>query len=40
MTRAWKVPALPYDDLHPLADYDRAIYLYKVSLCHRSMADI
>jgi len=29
--RAWKVPSLPYDDLHPLADYDRAIYLYKVS---------
>jgi hypothetical protein len=39
-TRAWKVPALPYDDLHPLADYDRAIYLYKVSHHLMSMADI
>jgi hypothetical protein len=29
--RAWRVPALPYDALHPLADYDRAVYLYKVS---------
>ncbi|WWC87878.1 uncharacterized protein L201_002776 [Kwoniella dendrophila CBS 6074] len=26
--RAWKTPALPYDDLHPLADYDRAQLLY------------
>nr|XP_019050369.1 ATP-binding cassette transporter [Kwoniella bestiolae CBS 10118]OCF29299.1 ATP-binding cassette transporter [Kwoniella bestiolae CBS 10118] len=26
--RAWKTPALPYDDLHPLADYDRAEFLY------------
>lgn len=28
--KAWKTPALPYEDLHPLADYDRAEYLYKV----------
>ncbi|ADV20810.1 ATP-binding cassette (ABC) transporter, putative [Cryptococcus gattii WM276] len=27
--KAWKTPALPYEDLHPLADYDRAEYLYK-----------
>ncbi|KAK8861564.1 hypothetical protein IAR55_002386 [Kwoniella newhampshirensis] len=27
--RAWKSPALPYEQLHPLADYDRAEYLYK-----------
>ncbi|WVQ64901.1 uncharacterized protein L199_003070 [Kwoniella botswanensis] len=26
--KAWKTPALPYDDLHPLADYDRAEFLY------------
>ena len=26
--RAWKTPALPYDELHPLADYDRAQHLY------------
>ncbi|WWC60298.1 uncharacterized protein I303_102867 [Kwoniella dejecticola CBS 10117] len=26
--RAWKTPSLPYDDLHPLADYDRAELLY------------
>jgi hypothetical protein len=26
--RAWKSPALPYDELHPLADYDRAQFLY------------
>lgn len=26
--KAWKSPALPYDDLHPLADYDRAELLY------------
>lgn len=26
--KAWKVTSLPYDDLHPLADYDRASYLY------------
>ncbi|WVQ74599.1 hypothetical protein IAR50_004200 [Cryptococcus sp. DSM 104548] len=30
--KAWKTPALPYDDLHPLADYDRASYLYKTSM--------
>lgn len=30
--KAWKTPALPYEDLHPLADYDRAEYLYKVCL--------
>lgn len=28
--KAWKTPALPYEDLHPLADYDGAEYLYKV----------
>lgn len=27
--KAWKVPALPFDALHPLADYDRAVFLYK-----------
>ncbi|WWC68639.1 uncharacterized protein I206_102570 [Kwoniella pini CBS 10737] len=26
--KAWKTPSLPYDDLHPLADYDRAELLY------------
>ncbi|KAL7418721.1 hypothetical protein Q5752_006404 [Cryptotrichosporon argae] len=26
--KAWKTPALPYDDLQPLADYDRAEHLY------------
>ncbi|WVR03866.1 hypothetical protein IAU60_000864 [Kwoniella sp. DSM 27419] len=25
---AWKVPSLAYDQLHPLADYDQASYLY------------
>lgn len=40
INRAWKVPALPYDDLHPLADYDRAIYLYKVSHHQISAADV
>ncbi|WRT65691.1 uncharacterized protein IL334_002636 [Kwoniella shivajii] len=27
--RAWKVSSLPYDDMHPLADYDRAELLYR-----------
>lgn len=27
--KAWRVPALPFDALHPLADYDRAVFLYK-----------
>jgi ABC-type multidrug transport system fused ATPase/permease subunit len=27
--KAWRVPALPFEALHPLADYDRAIFLYK-----------
>lgn len=26
--RAWQSPSLPYEQLHPLADYDRAQYLY------------
>jgi hypothetical protein len=26
--RAWKVSSLPYEGLHPLADYDRAQHLY------------
>lgn len=26
--KAWKTDSLPYDDLHPLADYDRASYLH------------
>lgn len=26
--KAWGTPALPYEDLHPLADYDRAEFLY------------
>lgn len=26
--KAWGTPALPYDDLHPLADYDGAEFLY------------
>ena len=28
--KAWKVPSLPYDDIHPLADYDHSAYLYKI----------
>ena len=28
--KAWKVPSLPYEDLHPVADYDKADYLYGV----------
>lgn len=27
--KAWKVPSLPYEELHPLADYDAASHLYK-----------
>lgn len=27
--KAWKSPALPYDDLQPMADYDRAAHLHK-----------
>ncbi|ORY22510.1 hypothetical protein BCR39DRAFT_551500 [Naematelia encephala] len=30
--RAWNTPALPYDDLPPLADYDRAEHLYKLHM--------
>ncbi|WVQ74585.1 hypothetical protein IAR50_004186 [Cryptococcus sp. DSM 104548] len=30
--KAWKSPSLPYEDLHPLADYDRAAYLYKQNM--------
>jgi hypothetical protein len=30
MIRAWKVSSLPYEQLHPLADYDRSIFLYNV----------
>lgn len=26
--KAWKTTSLPYDELHPLADYDRASHLY------------
>jgi hypothetical protein len=26
---AWKSTSMPYEDLHPLADYDRAEFLYK-----------
>ena len=27
--KAWKSPSLPYDDLHTMADYDKADFLYK-----------
>lgn len=27
--KAWRVPSLPFEALHPLADYDRAVFLYK-----------
>ena len=27
--KAWKSPALPYEDLHPLADYDSSDVLYQ-----------
>lgn len=27
--KAWKSPSLPYDELHPMADYDKADHLYK-----------
>jgi len=27
--KAWKSPALPYDDLQPMADYDKAAHLHK-----------
>ncbi|TYJ59220.1 hypothetical protein B9479_000209 [Cryptococcus floricola] len=30
--KAWKSPSLPYEALHPLADYDRAAYLYNQNM--------
>ncbi|WVF65767.1 hypothetical protein IAT40_000501 [Kwoniella sp. CBS 6097] len=30
--KAWKSPSLPYDELHPLADYDRAEHLYALHM--------
>ncbi|WVQ93407.1 hypothetical protein IAU59_000477 [Kwoniella sp. CBS 9459] len=30
--KAWKSPSLPYDQLHPLADYDRAEHLYDLHM--------
>ncbi|OCF31712.1 ATP-binding cassette transporter [Kwoniella heveanensis BCC8398] len=30
--KAWKSPSLPYDQLHPLADYDRAEHLYNLHM--------
>jgi hypothetical protein len=31
--KAWRTPSLPYDELNPLADYDRSEHLYNVSGC-------
>ncbi|ORX36515.1 hypothetical protein BD324DRAFT_651753 [Kockovaella imperatae] len=30
--RAWRVPSLPYEGMHPLADYDKASFLYKLHM--------
>ncbi len=30
--KAWKTPSLPYDELPPMTDYDRAAYLAKVHM--------
>jgi ABC-type multidrug transport system fused ATPase/permease subunit len=30
--KAWKTPALPYDELPPMTDYDRSAYLAKIHL--------
>jgi hypothetical protein len=30
--RAWQTDSLPYEGLHPMADYDRSEYLYNVSM--------
>ena len=32
--KAWHTTALPYDQLHPLADYDAAEHLYKINMDH------